>query len=62
MQNASLNVFPFVVIILTFHFKFQILYVCKLASLSDENQLKCKKVRFVSEMSEINSRRVIFNL
>ena len=29
---------------------------------ADENQLKCEKVRFLSEMSEINTRLVIFNL
>ena len=29
---------------------------------TDENQLKCEKVRFLSEMSEIDSRWVIFNL
>ena len=29
---------------------------------ADENQLKCEKVRFLSEMSDINSRWVIFNV
>ena len=29
--------------------------------LADKNQLKCEKVRFLTEMSEINSRWVIFN-
>ena len=28
---------------------------------ADENQLKCEKVSFLSEISEINSRWVIFN-
>ena len=47
-------------IILTFHFKYQILYACKLASLKWR---KSKKVEnFLSKMREINSRLVIFNL
>ena len=29
---------------------------------ADENELKCEKGRFYSEMNEINSRWVIFNL
>ena len=48
--------------ILNFHFKYQILYACKLPDWADEIPLKCEKVRFPSEMSEINSRWVIFNL
>ena len=37
------------------------MYVYSSAS-ADENQLKCEKVGFLSEMSEINSRWVIFIL
>ena len=47
-------------IILIFHFKYQILYTCKLASLSLRNQHICEKVRFLSEMSKISLRWVIF--
>ena len=28
---------------------------------TDKNHLKCEKMRFISKMNEINSRRVIFN-
>ena len=47
--------------ILTFHFKYEILYNVNSLTWADENQLKCDKVRFLSEMNEINSRWVIFN-
>ena len=48
--------------ILTFHFKFKTLYLCNSPTWTDENQLKCEKVHFLSEMSEIDSRWVILNL
>ena len=48
--------------ILKFYFKYQNLYACKLDTLNWWKSLKCKKVRFTSEMSEINSRWVILNL
>ena len=48
--------------VLTFNFNYQILYACKLASLSwKKNQLKCEKVRFLSETCEILSKWVILN-
>ena len=45
--------------ILNFHSKYQILYKGKLTV---KNQFKCEKVYFRTEMSEIYSRCVIFNL
>ena len=47
---------------LTFHFKYQFLYRVNSPASADGNQLNCEKVRFLSEMNEVNSRLVIFNL
>ena len=47
---------------LTFHFKYEIYMQVNSPALVDENQLKCEKVRFLSEMNGINIRWVIFDL
>ena len=36
--------------------------VCAYIHGADENQLKCENLRFLSELSEVNSRWIIFNL
>ena len=48
--------------ILIFYFKYKFYMHVNSPASADENQLKCEKVRFRSEMSEINSRLVTFDL
>ena len=53
------NIEPFFTI-LTFHFKYQTLCTCKLASSSWRKPIQVREGAFISEKSEINSRWVIF--